>query len=179
MKKLIISSIALLIGLMSLAQESTFYQLSAKTIQGEDYSFEQLKGKKVMIVNTATKCSLSPQFNALQELHEQYADQGFVVLAFPSNDFANREPGDHAEIIASCEKRFGISFTLMEKISVKGELMHPVYQWLTQQKLNGSTDSEVKWNFQKYLIDEKGQLIMSVEPMKKPDGEEILAWIKS
>lgn len=163
--------------LTGISQESGLYELSSKTIQGQDYSFQQLRGKKVMIVNTASKCSLSPQIKSLQQLYEAYQDRGFVVIGFPQNDFGNREPGTNPEIRENLDKRFGISFPLMEKISVKGPDIHPVYQWLTQKDKNGVMDAEIKWNFQKFLIDENGQLVKILEPLKKPDGEEVIQWI--
>ena len=157
--------------------QSSFYALSAEVNGGGVLRFEELRGKKVMIVNTASKCSLSPQFRGMQELYEEYQDQGLVILAFPTNDFGNREPGNNFSIRQNLKKRFGITFPLMKKITVKGEDIHPVYKWLTQKELNGVKDSEIKWNFQKYLINEKGDLIESLDPIKKPNCKEVIDWI--
>ena len=139
---------------------------------------DKAQSKKVLIVNTATKCSLSPQFHALQELYDQYADQGLIIISFPSNDFGRREPGNNETIKKTCDSRFGIKFPIMEKITVEGDDMHPVYQWLTQMDKNGIKDSEVRWNFQKYLINENGILIDVLEPMKKPNGKSVLEWLE-
>ncbi len=177
MKALIIFLLATLSNIAGLSQDISFYELKSITIEGTEFSFDQLKGKKVMIVNTATKCSLSPQFKTLEEMYKAYSDKGFMILAFPANNFANREPGDNESIKKNCDQRFGITFPMMQKVSVKDEDIHPVYQWLTQKSQNGVMDSEIKWNFQKYLIDENGILIDIIDPMKKPDSEETISWI--
>ncbi len=178
MKLFFIAITFILATLSSFAQDQSFYSLTATTIEGKEFSFEQLRGKKVMIVNTASRCSLSPQFRALQKLYHRFSKRDFFILAFPANDFANREPGDNEAIRSAIDKRFGISFPMMEKTSVKGDSIHPVYQWLTQKELNGLRDSEIKWNFQKYLVDEKGNISDVLEPMKKPDGKDVIRWIR-
>lgn len=178
MKQLIIILFLLVNGHFAFAQDNSFYSLSALTIDGEEFPFDQLRGKKVMIVNTATKCSLSPQFKTLQKLFNDYGDKNFIVLGFPSNDFAKREPGSNKEIKSTVERRFGVTFPMMQKISINGENIHPVYQWLTQKELNGIMDSEIKWNFQKYLVDEKGILFDIIDPIKKPDGGKVIGWIE-
>ncbi|MBT3751261.1 MAG: glutathione peroxidase [Bacteroidetes bacterium] len=160
------------------SQNDSFYKLSAVSITGEEFPFEQLRDKKVMIVNVASRCSLSPQYKALQELYSKYKDNGFFIIGFPGNDFANREPGDNEEICEFIKRKYKVSFPVMEKTSMKGDNIHAVYQWLTKKDLNGVMDSEVKWNFQKYLIDEEGQIHDIVEPMKKPDGEKVIEWIE-
>ncbi len=179
MKKLTLSFLAIFICLSLSGQNNSFYELAAKTIDGENFDFAQLSGKKVMIVNTATKCSLSPQFKSMQKLHEKYGSDQLVILAFPNNGFANREPGTNESIKQTCAKRYGLSLTLMEKVEVYGRNIHPVYAWLTQKKLNGVRDAEIKWNFQKFLIDEKGHLYDIIDPMKKPDGEPVIKWIEN
>lgn len=178
MKHLIVIIILVCSGHLLFAQERSFYSLSAITNEGKEFSFEQLKGKKVMIVNTASRCSLSPQFRNLQRLYTKFERHDFIVLAFPANDFANREPGNDEEIKTAVDRRFGITFPMMQKISVKGENIHPVYQWLTQKSLNGVKDSDIKWNFQKYLIDENGKIHEVLEPLKKPDGKDVVRWIR-
>ncbi len=167
----------LLFPIILSAQEQSFHSLQAKTIDGEDFNFSSLKGKKVMIVNTASKCGLTPQYESLEKLYKQYASGNFIIIGFPANDFLSQEPGTNEEIREFCTKNFGVTFPMMAKISVKGEDMHPVYQWLTQKSLNGKMDSEVKWNFQKYLINEEGKLISMVPPKEKPDSEWIIDWI--
>jgi len=173
MKQIHILIIALLVFNLSAAQEN-FYNLEAKTITGENFKFDQLEGKKILIVNTASECGLTPQYEGLEELHQKYGGDDFIIIGFPANNFMNQEPGSNEEIIEFCEKNYGVSFTMMEKISVKGDDMHPVYQWLTQEEKNGKESSNVKWNFQKYLIDESGNLTAVFNPRTKPTDPEII-----
>ena len=158
---------------------SSFYSISVKSIDGKDYSLKQLEGKKVMIVNTASKCGFTPQYEQLQSLFEEYGGDKFVILGFPANNFLSQEPGSNEEIREFCDARFGVSFPMMSKISVKGSDMHPLYKWLTDKKLNGVMDSEVKWNFQKYLIDEKGTLVLVIPPKESPKSDQIIKWLKN
>ncbi len=146
-------------------------------IYGDAFNLADLKGKKVMVVNTASKCGLTPQFEGLEKLYRQYSNKNFVIIGFPANNFRNQEPGTDEEIITFCQENYGVTFPMMSKISVKGDDMHPLYQWLTRKDKNGVMDSEVSWNFQKYLIDEKGNLVSYFEPRKDPMAEEIIAWI--
>lgn len=169
--------IAFSISFISCAQDSKFYDLKTKTIDGKDFAFSSLKGKKVMVVNTASKCGLTPQYEQLEKLYQTYKDSNFVIIGFPSNDFMSQEPGTNTEIAEFCQKNYGVSFQMMSKISVKGNDMDPVYEWLTKQSLNGKEDSDVRWNFQKYLIDESGNLVRVVEPRTLPDDESIVTWI--
>jgi glutathione peroxidase len=155
-----------------------FYDLKAKTIDGQDFNFSDLKGKKVMIVNTASKCGFTPQYKDLEELYTAFKDKNFVIIGFPSNDFARQEPGTNAEIKEFCTKNYGVSFQMMEKIEVKGDGMDPVYRWLTSKELNGKMDSSVKWNFQKYLIDENGNLYDVAYSDDVPMCDKIVNWIK-
>jgi glutathione peroxidase len=158
------------------AQQS-FYDFNVKDIDGKDFDFSTLKGKKVLVVNTASKCGNTPQYAQLQELYEKYGNKGFTIIGFPANNFGQQEPGTNAEIAEYCTKEYHVTFPMMEKISVKGDDMHPLYQWLTSKSKNGVLDSEVGWNFQKYLIDEKGNLVKMVAPKIKPNDEQILGWI--
>ncbi len=160
------------------AQES-FYDLKAKDISGEMIDFSQFKGKKVLIVNTASKCGFTPQYEGLQKLHEDYAGDDFVIVGFPSNDFLKQEPGTEDEIMAFCEKNYGVEFLMMSKVVVKGSDKHAVYQWLTQKAKNGVKDSKVSWNFQKYMISETGELIEVFSSKVKPQDEKIVSIIKS
>ncbi len=166
----------MIIGISAFAQ-SSFYDFNVKDIDGNDYSLAQLKGKKVMVVNTASKCGLTPQYEDLEKLYKDYKDQNFVVVGFPANNFMKQEPGTDEEIKDFCQKNYGVTFPVMSKISVKGDDMHPLYKWLTTKELNGFEDSEVKWNFQKYLIDETGKLIGIVDPKNKPDTKVVLDWL--
>lgn len=158
---------------------TSIYQYVVSDINGDDFDFSSLKGKKIMVVNTASKCGLTPQYKKLQALYDRFKDSGFVVIGFPSNNFFWQESGTNEDIVAFCEKNYGVSFPMMSKINVKGSKKHPVYQFLTQKKKNGLRDSSVSWNFQKYLIDEEGQLVDVVGPRTQPDDEKILNWIKS
>jgi len=156
---------------------SDFYSLKCKTIDEQDFDFSTLKGKKVLIVNTASKCGYTPQYKDLEAVYKQYGGDKFVIIGFPSNDFLSQEPGTNNDIKEFCTLNYGVTFPMMSKISVKGDDMHPVYKWLTDKTLNGVKDSKVKWNFQKYLIDEKGNLVMVLDPSEKPNSETIINWI--
>ena len=155
----------------------SFDNLSATDINGKPFDMAQLKGHKVMVVNTASECGFTPQYKQLEELYEKYKDKGFVIVGFPSNDFGAQEPGDEKTIAAFCEKNYGVTFPLMSKIVTKGADQSPVYAWLTQKKLNGKLDSEVKWNFQKYLIDEEGNLVTMYPSAQEPMSDPILNWL--
>jgi glutathione peroxidase len=177
MKKIIKYVLVLaLLPAAGFTQRSGFYDFKVKTLDGKEFDFSSLKGKKVMIVNTASKCGFTPQYKELEELYEKYNDE-LVIIGFPANNFGQQEPGTAAEIREFCTKNYGITFPLMEKISVKGEDMHPLYKWLTSKDLNGAMDSEVKWNFQKYLIDENGKLIDVLYSKEKPGSDKTLAWL--
>lgn len=165
-------------SLCGFSQASLFYNFKVKTLEGQDFDFSTLKGKKVMIVNTASKCGFTPQYKELEELYEQYSDR-LVIIGFPANNFASQEPGTASEIRKFCTENYGVTFPMMEKISVKGDDMHPVYKWLTKKEKNGYMDSEVKWNFQKYLIDEKGRLVEVIYSKEKPDSKKIIAWLSN
>lgn len=161
-----------------MSAQSSLHDFKVKNIEGEEFDLSTLKGKKVLVVNTASKCGLTPQYEQLQKLYETYVGQDFMIIGFPANNFANQEPGSNEKIATFCQKNYGVTFPMMSKISVKGDDMHPVYQWLTSKNKNGVKDSEVQWNFQKYLIDENGKLVDVINPKVKPDDEKIVAWIK-
>ncbi len=165
-------------SLGSFAQGSGFYSFKVKTLDGHEFDFSTLKGKKVMIVNTASKCGFTPQYKDLEALYEKYKGN-FVIIGFPANNFANQEPGTAAEIRKFCTENYNVTFPMMAKVSVKGDDMSPVYKWLTSKKENGVMDSEVMWNFQKYLIDENGKLVDVIYSKEKPDSDKIVAWINS
>lgn len=178
MKIISLLSAALLISGVSSAQLKSFYDFKVKTIDGTDYSLSQLKGKKVMVVNTASKCGYTPQYEILQKVYLDYKDKNFVIIGFPANNFGSQEPGTNSEIKNFCTEKYSVTFPVMEKISVKGDDVDPLYKWLTSKSENGVMDSEVKWNFQKYLIDEKGKLVDVAFSKEKPDSERIIKWIK-
>jgi len=165
-------------SLTSISQTKDFYKLSAKTIDGNDFDFSSLKGKKVMIVNVASKCGLTPQYEDLQKLNELYGGENFVILGFPANDFLKQEPGTNTEIKEFCTSKFNVTFQMMEKISVKGDEIDPIYKWLTTKELNGRGDYEMKWNFQKFFIDEEGKLVGKANPIINPLDDQIVKWIK-
>ena len=152
----------------------TIYQFKVNDLYGETFDFSNLKGKKVMVVNTASECGLTPQYAELQKLYDTYKDQNFVIVGFPANNFGGQEPGSNEEIKAFCTKRYGVTFPLTKKIDIR---THPVYHWLTQKAKNGIKDSKVSWNFQKYLLDEKGQLIDVLPSTVSPFDDTILQWL--
>ena len=176
--KSILSLLFFLIPVTMIAQSSEFYDFRVKTLEGEEFNFSTLKGKKVLIVNTASKCGYTPQYEDLQTLHEQYG-KNLVIIGFPANNFANQEPGTALEIRQFCTDKYEVTFPLMEKISVKGDDIHPLYKWLTSKSLNGVMDSEVKWNFQKYLIDENGKLVDVLYSKEKPGSEKVITWLSA
>lgn len=155
------------------------YQFEVTDLYGDPFDFSKLKGKKVMVVNTASECGLTPQYADLQKLYETYKDKNFVIVGFPANNFGGQEPGSDAEIASFCKENYGVSFPMMSKISVKGGDMHEVYHFLTEKEKNGLQDSEVAWNFQKYLINEQGELEMVVEPKTLPTDPSVINWIET
>ncbi|MEN8765020.1 MAG: glutathione peroxidase [Wenyingzhuangia sp.] len=158
--------------------KQSIYDFVVKDLQGNDFDFSTLKGKKIMIVNTASKCGLTPQYKQLQEIYSQYKDsEDFVIIGFPANNFLYQEPGTNDEIEEFCQLNYGVTFPMMEKIDVKGKDQAEIYQFLTHKKFNKYKDSRVKWNFQKYLIGRDGQLEMVVDPKTKPNDPSVIAWI--
>lgn len=171
--------VALLTAYVSLShsQPKSLHDFTVKTLEGEDFPLSTLRGKKVMVVNTASKCGLTPQYEALEKLYRKYGGEKFVIIGFPANNFLNQEPGSAATIREFCTQEFNITFPLMEKVSVKGKDIHPIYRWLTSKELNGVLDAPVSWNFQKFLIDEQGNLVDFLPPREKPDSPKVIAWI--
>jgi glutathione peroxidase-family protein len=158
-------------------KNKSFYDFEAVDIRGNVVKMSDFKGKKVVVVNTASKCGLTPQYKDLQALYEKYGSDKFVIVGFPANDFMSQEPGTNDEIGAFCQKNYGVTFPMMSKISVKGEDQHPIYQFLTQKSKNGLEDNEVEWNFQKYLINENGELEKVISPRTSPMDDAITSWI--
>ncbi|MDD2986569.1 glutathione peroxidase [Flavobacterium sp.] len=161
------------------SMKQTIYSFKVEDIDGRTFDFASLKGKKIMVVNTASKCGLTPQYKDLQALYEKYGSTNFVIVGFPANDFMKQEPGTNEEIGAFCQKNYGVTFPMMSKITVKGKEMHPLYQFLTQKSQNGLEDSEVEWNFQKYLLNEQGELEKVISPRTNPMDDEITNWLKA
>jgi glutathione peroxidase len=159
--------------------KQNIYTFKVEDINGKTFDFASLKGKKIMVVNTASKCGLTPQYKDLQALYEKYGSENFVIIGFPANDFMKQEPGTNEEIGAFCQKNYGVTFPMMSKISVKGKEMHPLYKFLTQKSLNGLEDSDVGWNFQKYLLDEQGELVKVISSRTNPMDDEITSWLKA
>lgn len=157
---------------------SSIHTFKVSTLEGQEFDFSTLKGKKILLVNTASKCGFTPQFEQLQALYEKYKDKNFVVVGFPCNQFASQDPGSSEEIKSFCTRNYGVSFPMMEKVDVKGDHAAPIYKWLTSKEQNGVESSSVKWNFQKYMIDENGFLVGHVPSYKKPDCDRIVNWIE-
>ena len=155
----------------------TLYDFKMKSINGELIDFSKYKGKKVLIVNTASECGYTPQYKDLEELNKKYGDK-VVILGFPANNFGGQEPGTNKEISAFCEKNYGVTFQLFEKVSVEGDDACDLYKWLFTKELNGWNSQQPKWNFNKYLIDENGQLVKYFASSVKPMSTEILEAIK-
>ena len=157
----------------------SFYNIKVKTIDGEDFDLSTFKGKKLLVVNVASKCGLTPQYKQLEELYKEYKNQNFAVLAFPSSDFANQEYSDSQKISSFCQKNYGVTFPIFEKVSVKGKSKHFIYQWLTEKNKNGKKNVSVLWNFQKFIIDENGQWVDYFLPTTSPKSKKIVKWINS
>ncbi len=161
------------------ANPSTLHDFVVEDIFGDSFDLSQLKGKKVMVVNTASKCGLTPQYEQLEELFSTYGGDDFVIIGFPANNFMNQEPGSNEEIITFCQENFGVTFPMMSKVSVKGSDIAPVYEWLTSKDLNGRMDVSISWNFQKFLIDEEGQLVDVLSPRESPMSDKVISWLST
>lgn len=156
----------------------TIYDFKVETISGDTLDLASLKGKKVMIVNTASKCGLTPQFEQLEQLYKEFKDQNFVIIGFPTNDFMGQDPGSNEEIAEFCQMNYGVTFPMMAKIVVKGKEKHPLYQYLTEKSQNKIDDFDIEWNFQKFLINENGSIDKVISPRVLPNAPEIVDWIK-
>lgn len=177
MKHLILTTLLSIISTVMIAQVS-LYDFKVKDIDGNNFDLSSLKGKKVLVVNVASKCGLTPQYNKLQDLYEKYKDKNFVVIGFPANNFNGQEPGTNEEIKTFCTLNYNVSFPMMSKIDVVGDNKAPLYKWLTEKSQNGKMDAEVQWNFQKFMIDENGQLVDFVAPREDPFCDKIINWIE-
>lgn len=159
-------------------KKMSIHEFKVENINGEEFDFSSLKGKKIMVVNTASKCGLTPQYEKLEALYQKYKNDNFIIIGFPSNDFMGQEPGSNEEIIAFCKKNYGVSFPMMSKVKVKGNDKCDLYSFLTSKSQNGLEDNKVQWNFQKYLLDENGFLVKVLSPRTLPDDPQISSWIE-
>ena len=148
--------------------DSNFYQFSAKSLQGKEIKMEDYKGKTVLVVNTASKCGFTPQFEGLEKLYEKYKDKGFVILGFPCNQFANQEPGDETSIAEGCVINYGVTFQMFSKVDVNGENAHPLFKYL-KKELSGFFGQKIKWNFTKFLISSDGRPVKRFAPAITPE----------
>ena len=160
-------------------QKESVHQFVLTDLNGDTFNMSSLKGKKVMIVNTASKCGLTYQYEILEKMYNSYKSDNFVIVGFPANNFLWQEPGSNDQIESFCRENYGVTFPMMSKISVKGSSMHPIYKFLTSKERNGVSSSSVSWNFQKYLINEEGVLEKVISPRTKPKDPQIVDWIKS
>ncbi|ETD71711.1 glutathione peroxidase [Pelistega indica] len=149
--------------------DTDFYSFNAQTIDNQSFNFEQLKGKVVLIVNTASQCGFTPQYKELEKLYQTFRNQNFMILAFPCNQFGHQEPGDAVEIKHFCELNYGVTFTLMAKVDVNGDNAHPLFTWLKKQK-SGIMGEHIKWNFTKFLVNKNGLVIGRYAPLTKPSN---------
>jgi len=169
-------SILLLAAVLTTNAQS-IHSFTVKSIDGKNLNLASFKGKKILIVNTASKCGYTPQYEGLEKVYEQYKDK-LVILGFPCNQFGGQEPGTNEEIVDFCKKNYGVSFPLADKIDVKGSNIAPIYQWLTSKSKNGILDASISWNFNKFLIDENGKMIAYFPSSVKPDSDAILSYLK-
>jgi glutathione peroxidase len=154
------------------------YDIEIKSLQNNPILLSDFEGKYILFVNVASKCGFTPQYKGLEELHNTYKDN-LVVVGVPCNQFGSQEPGSSSEIAEFCEVNYGVSFLITEKIEVKGDNQHPLYEWLTSKKLNTKKSSSVKWNFQKYLVSPEGELIDYYFSITKPVSSKITKHLKS
>jgi glutathione peroxidase len=183
MKKIFIAvaSSILLSFIIPLKKDSfinkSIYDFKVDGLSGGTIDFSQFKGKKILIVNTASKCGFTPQYEYLEKLYEKYKDK-LVIVGFPANNFNSQEPGTNDEIKAFCTKNYGVTFPMAAKISVKGDDIAPIYKWLTHKSENGVMDAEITWNFNKFLLDENGNLIAKFDSNIAPMSEDIVKYLK-
>jgi glutathione peroxidase len=172
----------LLLSIMLFAATTTLsaqsiHSFTVKSIDGKDIKMSSFKGKKILVVNTASKCGYTPQYESLEKVYEQYKDK-LVIIGFPCNQFGGQEPGSNEEIVEFCKKNYGVTFPLADKVDVKGANTAAIYQWLTQKSKNGVLDASISWNFNKFLLDENGKMMAHFPSNVKPDSEAILSNLK-
>lgn len=170
-------TVALLTAFTVADGPKSIHSFKVKAIDGKTIDFSKFKGKKILVVNTASKCGYTPQYEALEKVYEQYKDK-LVIVGFPANNFGSQEPGSDEEIVSFCKQTYGVTFPLASKISVKGDDMAPIYKWLTNKNENGVLDATVAWNFGKFLLDENGKLIQYFPSKVTPDSDDILKYVK-
>jgi glutathione peroxidase len=179
MKAFILSIGFTVMTTLAIAQtHKSFYDFKTTTIDGQPFDISSLKGKKVLVVNTASKCGNTPQYELLEALYKKYGGEKFIIIGFPANNFLSQEPGTNEQIKEFCTKNYGVTFPMMSKISVKGKDQDPIYKWLTSMEENGEMDAPVKWNFQKFLIDENGHIAGVIDPGTSPMTDQIVDWIE-
>ena len=177
MKYFLTLAVVSMLSAFTLPGDPSIHTFKVKSIEGGTIDFSQFKGKKILVVNTASKCGYTPQYEALEKVYEQYKDK-LVIVGFPANNFGAQEPGADNEIQEFCKARFGVKFPLASKISVKGDDTAPIYKWLTSKVENGVLDATIGWNFNKFLLDENGKMIAYFPSKVTPDSEEILKYLK-
>lgn len=160
-------------------KEKSMHEFTMKNIDGQDIKLDAYNGKVVMLVNTASKCGLTPQYEGLQKIYDKYKDKGFTVLGFPANNFMGQEPGTEKEIKEFCTLNYKVSFPMFSKISVKGEDQHPLYQFLTNKESNPGMDGNITWNFEKFLVDKNGKIIARFSPKTLPEDEAVIKAIET
>jgi glutathione peroxidase len=173
--KILATLLFVMTSLLGTAQ--SIHSFKVKGLDGKQIDFASFKGKKILVVNTASKCGYTPQYEALEKVYKQYKDK-LVIIGFPCNQFGGQEPGTNEEIASFCQKNYGVTFPLADKIDVKGSNTAPIYQWLTQKAKNGLVDANISWNFNKFLLNEDGKMIAYFPSNVKPDSEEILSRLK-
>jgi glutathione peroxidase len=173
--KILATLLFVMTSLLGTAQ--SIHSFKVKGLDGKQIDFASFKGKKILVVNTASKCGYTPQYEALEKVYKQYKDK-LVIIGFPCNQFGGQEPGTNEEIASFCQKNYGVTFPLADKIDVKGSNTAPIYQWLTQKAKNGVVDANISWNFNKFLLNEDGKMIAYFPSNVKPDSEEILSRLK-
>jgi glutathione peroxidase len=161
----------------SQTNKTSIYSIALNSLEGKTIQFSDYKGKFILLVNVASKCGFTPQYKQLQELQDQYLEK-LIVIGLPCNQFGGQEPGDAQTIQTFCERNFGVSFLITEKLNVKGINQHPIYEWLTKKEQNGKKQSTVRWNFQKYLVNDKGELVDFFYSLTKPNSSKITKHLK-
>jgi len=177
MKYILTLVAVVMMSAFTLPDNGSIHSFKVKSNEGGTIDFAKFKGKKILIVNTASKCGYTPQYEALQKVYDQYKDK-LVIVGFPANNFGGQEPGSDGDIQEFCKARFGVKFPLASKVSVKGEDMAPIYQWLTSKAKNGVLDADIKWNFNKFLLDENGKMIAYFPSKVTPNSDDILKYVK-
>jgi glutathione peroxidase len=176
MKKIVIALLAI-ITMSFLPATKSIHSFKVPGIDGKEIDFSKFKGKMILVVNTASKCGYTPQYEGLQKLYANYKDK-LEIVGFPANNFGSQEPGTNTEIAGFCKKNYGVTFTMAAKVSVKGDDIHPLFKWLTSKAENGVLDAEIKWNFSKFLLNAKGEVVAFFPSKVDPMSEEILNYLK-